>query len=121
MIFSVGALTLAMLLCARPFELPIEDPDRNAPDFKQKYDKVVSFSNKMKKDSAYAKNICVGFGHQLKQILLKLIDPVLTLVSLWISSCQMNGLQDILRANRMILIKIRIHWIISVQIHIVLN
>jgi hypothetical protein len=29
----------------------------------------------MKKDSAYAKNLCVGFGRQLKQVLLKLIDP----------------------------------------------
>ncbi len=29
----------------------------------------------MKKDSAYVKNLCAGFGHQLKQVLLKLIDP----------------------------------------------
>ncbi len=46
MIFSVDALTLAMLLCNRPLEPQIENPDSNAPHFKQKYDKVVSFSNK---------------------------------------------------------------------------
>lgn len=74
-VFSVGCVLLAMLLGARPYNAPFPSPKPNSSNYSLKREEWNYYCNELKKDFGYTRDMCRVFNPQLRQVLLRLLDP----------------------------------------------
>ena len=68
--FSVGVCLLCMLLGRIPYLAPLPQPIK--PTDKHRF---MIICNQMKKDIGFTQYLCKQFDHQLRQVLLRILEP----------------------------------------------